>query len=109
MILKPDLETLYSTMSITEISAELSVSRPTVYSWLRKHGIERKDTKVEIVCHTCRGKKWILKTVFALSEKHFCCKLCHIDYLRSDEYRAEQDRKRVAMVEQEEWNTKARI
>lgn len=107
MIPKPDLEDLYGVMSITEISDKLSVSRPTVYSWLRKYGIDIKPTKVEIVCHTCRGKKLILISVFVLSEKHFCCKSCYTDYLRSDEHRAEQDRKRVARVEQKERNTKA--
>jgi len=107
---KEDLQDLYDVIpNISELATKLSVSRPTVYSWLVKHGISKKVRVEEVTCHTCGLPVKKYKKLISKSDHHFCNKACYTKYQKSDEFRELLNVKRIARVTKEEENKRDRI
>jgi len=104
---KEELTELYNSIpNISDLATKLSVSRPTVYSWLVKHGISRNVKSVEVPCYTCGGPAKKYKKLLSKSVHNFCKKSCYTDYQKTAEFRESLNVKRIARVTKEEENAR---
>jgi len=107
VISKEVLESMYLTKSVYDIARESGVSRPTVYAWMKRYGIERKTTRMTMKCHFCGKDKIILKKVFELSKRNFCRKGCYTAYMKTPEFREELNKARIEKAQASEVRVKA--
>lgn len=99
---KSSLEELYSSMSISEMSRHLGISRSTLYYQMKKLGITRRSRSeaqkhhISTQGHQRLGKKHDSSTKSKISESAK-------DFWDSDD--GELTRKKLRQLRQDEWNT----
>jgi len=76
-------------MSINDMATKYGFSRQSICAWLKTYKLKR-EVYVEFTCDTCKGQGRCRRKVYDRSKKHFCCKSCHIDYLRSEQCQKEK-------------------
>lgn len=102
---KLELERLYLTehLTLAEIGELYGKPRQTIFYWIKKFGIDTSTAeRFNIKCDNCRSDFSITRKKWKISNKHFCCMSCRIDYLRSEEYAQSRTSQRIARAVIEE-------
>jgi hypothetical protein len=83
-------------MSCNQIAKSFNVSRPTIWKYLRKHGVNTSKDNSFAICKQCGISFKKTRCRIRNTTHQFCSRVCYFNYIKNPNYNSHRQGQRIA-------------